>query len=40
MNYRVPRRRERKTNEKKKKKNTQYEKILEDILVENFPNME
>jgi len=25
---------------RKKKKNTQYEKILEDILVENFPNME
>ena len=40
MNYRVPRRRrERKTNEKEKKKK-QYEKILEDILVENFPNME
>ena len=24
----------------KRKKKKQYEKILEDILVENFPNME
>ena len=36
MNYSVPRRR-RERGEKKKK---QYEKILEEIIVENFPNME
>ena len=33
MNYRVPRRR-------REREKIKYEKILEEIIAENFPNME